>query len=213
MTDRHDELRVLLGAYVLGGLDATDRARLEEHLEGCGECREELARFASLPALLHRAGPPIEPAEPDAAGWDQLLAAARAERLELKRRRKWIAAAAAVVILAAASIGTMVFGPFDRPGTPFVAMAGANASGHADLEARPWGTALSLRLAGLADEDRFVVWVVAEDGRREQAAIWGATPNGAAEVSGASSIRRNDVALVRVTTGGGRPLLQMRLDS
>ena len=48
----HTRLRELLGPYVLGGLDADDRARLEAHLPTCAACRDELATYAGLPALL-----------------------------------------------------------------------------------------------------------------------------------------------------------------
>jgi anti-sigma-K factor RskA len=212
MTEEHDALRPLLGGYVLGGLDPAERARLEAHLEYCADCREELARYAPLPALLQRAGPPPEPADPEESMWSGLAAAARAERAPRRGRGKWMAAAAAAVLLVATAVGVLVADPFAQPGVPFVAVAGAGSSGHGELEARPWGTAVSLRLAGLAGlagDDRFVAWVVSTEGTREQAATWGATPNGAAEVSGASSIPSEQIALVRVTTGGGRPLLEM----
>ncbi|WP_426764463.1 anti-sigma factor family protein [Pseudarthrobacter sp. 1G09] len=42
----------LLGAYLLGGLDAGDRAVFESHLGQCRECRDELAGLETLPALL-----------------------------------------------------------------------------------------------------------------------------------------------------------------
>jgi hypothetical protein len=42
----------LLGAYLMGGLDAGDRAMFESHLGQCRECRDELAGLETLPALL-----------------------------------------------------------------------------------------------------------------------------------------------------------------
>jgi len=42
----------LLGAYLLGGLDAGDRAVFESHLRQCRSCRDELAGLETLPALL-----------------------------------------------------------------------------------------------------------------------------------------------------------------
>jgi anti-sigma factor RsiW len=51
----HDDIRMLLGAYVLGGLSEADRRLLEAHLPGCADCRDELARSAPLAGLLRRA--------------------------------------------------------------------------------------------------------------------------------------------------------------
>ncbi|ACL41465.1 putative transmembrane anti-sigma factor [Pseudarthrobacter chlorophenolicus A6] len=42
----------LLGAYLLGGLDAGERAVFEAHLGRCRACRDELAGLETLPALL-----------------------------------------------------------------------------------------------------------------------------------------------------------------
>lgn len=44
-----------LGAYVLGTIGPADRARVEGHLAGCQDCRNELADLAGLPALLSAA--------------------------------------------------------------------------------------------------------------------------------------------------------------
>ena len=33
------EVRLSLGAYVLGALDPADRSRVDTHLAGCPECR------------------------------------------------------------------------------------------------------------------------------------------------------------------------------
>jgi anti-sigma factor RsiW len=73
----HTELRLSLGSYVLGSLDPADRAALDAHLPGCPACREELASYAALPALMSRlsidqvrqpppTGPPSMPTCPDA---------------------------------------------------------------------------------------------------------------------------------------------------
>jgi hypothetical protein len=37
----HPEMRDLLGPYVMGALGAEEERRVEEHLEGCAQCREE----------------------------------------------------------------------------------------------------------------------------------------------------------------------------
>ncbi len=48
------ELRVLLGAYLVGAISPADRDAVTGHLRGCARCREELAGLAALPGLMHR---------------------------------------------------------------------------------------------------------------------------------------------------------------
>ena len=48
------EIRHSLGVYVLGAIEPSDRAQVDEHLATCADCREELASLAGLPALLRR---------------------------------------------------------------------------------------------------------------------------------------------------------------
>ncbi|NVI86296.1 anti-sigma factor, partial [Actinomadura sp. BRA 177] len=80
------DVRTSLGVYVVGALDPGERSRLEEHLERCPACRDELAGLAGLPAMLGRVereqlervtGPPPELL-------DGLLARAA------ERRRGWL---------------------------------------------------------------------------------------------------------------------------
>ncbi|GLX10248.1 zf-HC2 domain-containing protein [Microbispora sp. NBRC 16548] len=49
-----EEVRISLGAYVLGALDAEETAEVEAHLENCAACRAELAELSGLPPLLAR---------------------------------------------------------------------------------------------------------------------------------------------------------------
>ena len=53
-------MRDNLSAYVDGELTAAIREDVESHLEGCAECRAELASLRSLVSLLHQV-PQIEP--------------------------------------------------------------------------------------------------------------------------------------------------------
>ncbi|MFF2506032.1 anti-sigma factor family protein [Streptomyces sp. NPDC058067] len=229
--ERHDELRALLGAYVLGGLNAEDRQRLESHQAGCDSCRRELSAYAVLPGLLRQAGPPPQPGPPPEHLWDGLIAAARTERAESEgqdsvRRGPWfrrprlalVAAAVAGLLLGGGVVGVVALngdrtevsaGP-GPDGKPLIAMAGSSASGHGGLEARAWGTEIALHVQGMPRGEHFVAWVVDRHGHREQAAEWSSTPNGVARLRGASSIPRDQVALLRVATSDGRPLLQMR---
>lgn len=215
MSTDHDRLRELLGPYVLGGLDPGDRAALEAHLSTCSTCRDELALYAGLPALLRLGdGPASAPApELDDAALTRALSAVRHERGRRRRLRVlgWAAAAAAVVGLGASTAGLFA-GQGDGPGTTSTAIAldaaaGSHAQGETRLSARPWGTSVDLDLTGLPTGRRFVVWVVSADGTREQAATWASTPDGVAHVTGASALARGSVTSVRVTTTRGRLVL------
>jgi len=49
-SSRH-ELRLALGAYVLGQLDEVEAAEVSRHVESCSQCRAELAELTPV-ALL-----------------------------------------------------------------------------------------------------------------------------------------------------------------
>ncbi len=48
------EVRQALAVYVLGAIEPADRTLVDRHLGDCAGCREELAGFAPLPALMRR---------------------------------------------------------------------------------------------------------------------------------------------------------------
>jgi predicted anti-sigma-YlaC factor YlaD len=45
-------VRILLGAFVLGGLEGQHEALVRTHLAGCGRCRAEYEELAEVPPLL-----------------------------------------------------------------------------------------------------------------------------------------------------------------
>lgn len=71
MKSRRDcrEWRELLGAYALEHLEGDERAGLKAHLDGCAECRAELAALQPVAAMLPYADPerfesaPVPPPE------------------------------------------------------------------------------------------------------------------------------------------------------
>lgn len=198
----HNRLRDLLGPYVLGGLDADDRARLEAHLPTCASCRDELATYAGLPALLRAGAPSSAHRETSDAALGDAIGALRTRR----RRRLLLTAAAAVVLVAGAGVGTAVVLEPDAPVATTLALsapAGVSATGAASLSAKPWGTSVELDLRGLPQDEQFVAWLVSPEGERQQVATWGSTGNGEAHVTGASAFATRDVAQVRVTDSDG----------
>jgi anti-sigma factor RsiW len=47
-----EQVKVLLGVYVLGGLRGYQKTRVKTHLARCSRCRAEYEELAELPALL-----------------------------------------------------------------------------------------------------------------------------------------------------------------
>jgi hypothetical protein len=228
--DEHDELRMLLGGYLLGGLDDADTDRLDAHLLDCDRCREELDRLSPIPELLQRlpeasagrgrggSGGIAVAARPSAARIEGLLSKMRAERSRDRRvaRVRWLAAAAVVLIAAVIGFGVVTS---DRSQTPpqvlpspqlitaqFESAAGSGLSGEAVLTPKTWGVAVSLDVTRLQGDGPFYCQVRNANGDVEQAAVWGPTPTGSAKVTGASSIQIRNVSAIAIADKRGHIL-------
>jgi anti-sigma factor RsiW len=68
-----DDLRPLLGGYVLGALEPDEAEAVREHLPGCAACSAEHASLAGLPALLDLATPLVAPDEPLPPAFEEAL--------------------------------------------------------------------------------------------------------------------------------------------
>ena len=68
-----DELRPLLGGYVLEALEPDEAEAVRAHLPGCPACAAELASLAELPQLLDLAAPVAHPDEPLSPGSEEAL--------------------------------------------------------------------------------------------------------------------------------------------
>jgi anti-sigma factor RsiW len=226
----HDELRRLLGGYLLGGLDEADVERLDAHLRDCDACREELDELAPVPELLKRlpeaqraagdgAQPPVSlAARPTAENIEGLLRKMRAERSRESRtaRVRWLAAAAVVVVAAAIGFG-VVRGSRDQSPpealpspqlvtAQFEPSEGSGMSGQATLTPKTWGVSVSLDVTRLKGEGPFLCQVKDYHGGVQQAAAWGPTPTGNAKVIGASSIQLRNVIAIMVADQAGHVL-------
>jgi len=207
----HTELRLSLGSYVLGSLDPADRAALDAHLPGCPACREELASYAALPALMSRLSidqvrqptPTVPPTVLNRA-LNTVAAARNSTVTQLRRwRRATVLSAAAATIVAVVLGATLLHTQTPSPpeGTPLIATAGVSASGSASLQAKPWGTALTLQLQGLPQGDSFTAWVTAPNGTRSIAATWTPSPDGHATLTGAANITDTTHAALQIMQG------------
>lgn len=227
----HDELRRLLGGYLLGGLDDVDTDRLDAHLRDCDECRLELERLAAVPELLQRLPEaqradggvltaPVMPigTRPSPERIEGLLSRMRAERSRDTRiaRVRWLAAAAIVLVAAAIGFGVVtadrgerqpqVLPSLELVTARFESAVGSGMSGEAVLSPKTWGVSVSLDVSQLEGEGPFKCEVHTSGGQVEQAAVWGPTPTGHAKVIGASSIQLTDVTAITVADREGHVL-------
>ncbi|HEY3003328.1 MAG TPA: zf-HC2 domain-containing protein, partial [Kribbellaceae bacterium] len=110
MTETH--VHTLLGGYTLGILDADEIRAVDEHIESCAECRDELAAvteatalLALLPADEARSLVASEPGPQDALPAEddlvlrRTLRAVRAERSGQQMRRLTLVAAGVAVLV------------------------------------------------------------------------------------------------------------------
>lgn len=221
---------VALGAYVLGALEREERAGLEEHLETCAICREELDRLAPLPGLLSRLtldeADVLDTAEPSvplagalppapahsAAPLERALFAVARERRRSRLMRA-SAVAAALVLAAVALVGGPLLDDDGGDGpAPLTAAASdlqTGVHGSAELTREPWGTRVELSLAGVRPGERCRLVARAVGGRTEVAATWRAGYLGTAEVPGAVAIPADRLASLDVVTADDRVLVRM----
>ena len=68
-----DDLRPLLGGYVLDALEPDEAEAVREHLPSCAACSAEHASLAGLPALLDLAAPLAAPDEPLSPAFEEAL--------------------------------------------------------------------------------------------------------------------------------------------
>ncbi len=195
-----DDLHELSALYALDALDGDDRARFEEHLDGCARCREELGGLqGAAGALAFAVEGPAPPAELRA----RVLAAAHAESqnvVPLHPRRSVafsitaavaVAATAAAVALGlwAASLHHSLSG--ERSALRILGDAQAHhiplAGGRGALVVTPSGdAALAAVLPPLPNGKVYEAWVIDANGARRAGTFTGdrttlttRVPNGA----------------------------------
>ena len=181
--EEHSTLREMLGAFSLGHLSEAEATAVQAHLDGCADCRRDLAEIAPLAqSLTHVSAERVsEVASPDPELGRRIAAAVAVERAQHRRRarsRRSLLVAAAVLAVAAVggvgvAIGNAVSSPPAAPAVPIEAvdvasrMDGVTAS--AGVVAHTWGVEIKLEAVGLAAGDTYDVVVVTADGQRRSA--------------------------------------------
>ncbi len=216
MTEDHDELRHLLGPWVLGGLDANDRARFGAHLAACDGCRAEVEAATPVAGLLRRVPQDVW-AEPARATTPEqevapLLGAVAARRRAARRRAVALGAlAAAVALLAGVVLGRAWPTPGRRPPPPRPCprvhrALGPERTGRPRVP--PMGHPGGARARRPPPTGRYTLVVHATDGRRETGATWSATDRDVVRVVGATSLPAGRIATLEVVSAAGDTLAE-----
>jgi anti-sigma-K factor RskA len=234
---RHEE-EELLGPYVLGVLEGEDLRRVEEHVSGCVQCREEVAALREMEAALGEVpaeafldGPP--------QGGDLLLQRTlrqmRAEEAGARRRRAGLVGLAAAASLAAVFwAGTQLGGgdpaaaalpqPSPSVSAPATPPAGTRVASATD---RATGARMTVQMTpamkwvrvhaavtGVPPGERCRLVVVSKDGTRTTAGGWvvGSQENGegkGAMLDGSAAVDPADVKAVLVENEAGRSFVSV----
>jgi hypothetical protein len=148
------EWRESLGAYVLGQLDVEERAGVEAHLDGCSECRAEVASLTPVARMLPHADParfgPAPQPPPELGA--RIAAAIEGERRQARSRHRLrlgfglgtATAAAALLILLLAPRG----GNGPEQHVAFAALP-AGVKINATLEPHAYGTEIHMYVRGI----------------------------------------------------------------
>ncbi|HET7398204.1 MAG TPA: zf-HC2 domain-containing protein [Intrasporangium sp.] len=210
-TSGPDDLHMLLGCFVLGGLSASDHQAFTEHLRGCSQCQQEMGQVSGLPHLLDLAAPTDLP-EPGPSGVPDLLVKLSRRR---RRTRRLLAAAASVAAVLLVGVGVLLGprlstspAPRELPTARYAAVPAPGSSVKVEVAVvtRGWGSQLDVSCEQLPTGGELSLWVRDRSGRATQVASWNATATGYATVTGATAVRPPDIRVLEVRTGTGQVL-------
>jgi anti-sigma factor RsiW len=219
---RCEHVRPVLGAYVLGALDADEAAQVRRHLQECPDCAAERDTLAPLPDLLSLAGgaeaATAEPLPP--AFEERLLDAYARDRAGAPRRRaswlrrrlrpRWLAAAAATATAATVAVAVVTSGGeepvrgYEVTFTSTAAAGGAQARGN--LDSGDEGTTLHLWIRGLPRDPNAVYEVLCDsDEWTASAGTFRTDADGRAYVIMTTALRRGEYDAIRIVRRTHRP--------
>lgn len=210
-TEEHRNLRELLGAFALGQLAPDDRTAVQAHLDGCADCRAELAPLAALAEPLRAVDPDrlsMAPAAPPPELEQSILSALRAEpRRQRPGRSRWLLAAAAALLIGSAGAGLGYSLAPEPPKIPLepvpVTVAAAGVRSTADVVPHTWGMEIKLTSTGFEAGRTYRVVVIRDDGRLAPAGEFIGTGAREMQCNLNSSVLRPDAAQFRVLDDRG----------
>ncbi|KJK55504.1 anti-sigma factor family protein [Saccharothrix sp. ST-888] len=238
-TEQHEQSAGLLGAYVLGALEAAEVESVEAHLSTCASCRDEVAELRDLERVLGEVPPELfVDGRPE--GGDLLLQRtlrqARAER-GAQQRRRWVTVGVAAAVAAAVVLGGgVLMGRSTAPAPPPVAVAPApsvivtpppagtrtasvtdpSTGARMTLTMTPaagW-VRVSAAVTGIAEGQRCHLVVNGRDGAKTDAGSWLVSPAGAragTTLDGSALVAPADVTSVSVVNESGQTFVTVPL--
>jgi hypothetical protein len=208
----HRQWRELLGSLALGNLTPGERAALEEHLEGCADCRAEAAELAGVATLLQAvsvdriADRPPPPADLE----DRVLAHVRGVQFAERRRRWRFGAAAGVAAAVVSLLAVVVLRPGEPPaptGPEEVAFQslppGAEAT--AELTSRTVETEIRIKVRHMPPGE-YVVSMERADGTSVEGESFQA-PSGSWSGRREVALPRDEAVAVTLTQVGGQTVV------
>jgi anti-sigma factor RsiW len=208
-------MRELMGAYVLGSLEPDQRSALVAHLDGCPECRAEVAELATVARALPLADPlrsGERPLPPDHLG-DAILDRIASERVEARRsrfRRASVTGLAAVALVAAIVVVAGILDSSQRISLDLAAAGGAG--GDAVLEYHRWGTQIELDIEGLPEEEVYGVWLESPTGDRVPAGTFWTPEEGGIEVTLTAAMNLKDCKGLGISDQDGETVMHSKME-
>ncbi|NQD88995.1 anti-sigma factor [Paenarthrobacter sp. CM16] len=200
----------LLGAYLLGGLEADEARTFEDHLATCAECRRELEELESLPALLDAVpradavaltvvgGPDtLSPSEPEALP-EKVLVDLSVRRKKSRRRWAAVVGAVAAACLAVGFLAGPLLNQPPKPDASYSVQADNGLQLTVGMVKKNWGTELAVEGRSMPLEGTLYLWVKGRDGAEERTCGWTATQSGRIKITGATPVQLAGIAGVEL---------------
>lgn len=214
-SDACREWQGLLATFALSQLSDRETPAVIAHLDGCPSCRHELTQLRQTAGLLASADPSrvgaprlSAPRHLEAALFNQVQAE-RHRKAVRSRVRVLLAVAALLVVVA--GVGTQSRGSVPARGEQ-VALSGApGIEATARLEDKPWGTQITLEVAGLRPDGIHVVWLEDAGGTRTPAGTFMAVGDKRLTVTLATAAHKGQAIALGVSDTTGHTLLRASL--
>ena len=205
-----------LGPYLLGQLDPREEQRIAALVAECPSCTAEVHSLRPVVAALALTSSATDPTRsvtptppPPPPGLDGVLSTVRRERAQHRGTSWRVTAAAAVLALVVGIGGTVaVFRDGSEDGHRYALAGQGTARGSAECWERDWGTAISLKVAGLEPGKPYGAWMEDRSGDRVPAGTFTATSDGTMRMDLSARMALGDAAAVGVTLVDGADVLR-----